>query len=70
MKRTFLIAALAALGLGGCVAVPVNDGYGYDYYYAPYAPPAATFSFGYFYHDSDRGHRGGHRQHRHYRHRH
>jgi hypothetical protein len=67
MKRSLLVAAVALLGLGGCVAVPVYDsgaGYGYDYY----APPAATFSFGYFYHD--RGDRRGHR-HRHHRgHRH
>jgi len=61
MKKSLLVAALALLGLGGCVAVPVYDsgyGYGYDYY----GPPAATFSFGYFHSDVDRGDR-----HRHYR---
>ncbi|MPZ44971.1 MAG: hypothetical protein GEV05_16530 [Betaproteobacteria bacterium] len=61
MKKSLLVAALALLGLGGCVAVPAYDsgpGYGYDYY----GPPAATFSFGYFH--SDRGHRHGNR-HRH-----
>lgn len=72
MKRSVLVAALALLGLGGCVAVPVYDagaGYGYDSAY--YGPPAATFSFGYFYHDGDRrhGHRHRHRhRHRHHRH--
>jgi hypothetical protein len=54
------------LALGGCVAVPVYDGgpgYGYGYY----GPPAATFNFGYTYHDG--GHRYGHRHrgHRHWR---
>ncbi len=68
MKRSLVIAALAVLSLGGCVAVPVYDGgsgygYGYDTYYAP---PAASISFGYF-------HGGGHRhgqRHRHRGHRH
>jgi hypothetical protein len=69
MKKNLLVAALALVGLGGCVAVPVYDagagyGYGYDYY----GPPAATFSFGYTYRDG--GYRQGH-PHRHYRrHRH
>jgi hypothetical protein len=66
MKKSLLVAVLALLGLGGCVAVPVYDsglGYGYDYY----GPPAATFSFGYSYRDG--GYRHGPR-HRHYRHRH
>jgi hypothetical protein len=62
MKKTLLIAILAAVGLSGCVAVPVYDGgyagpaYGY---YA--APPAASISFGYYHH-------GGHRHHHHRRH--
>ena len=61
MKKA-LLAAVAVLALGGCVAVPVYDGgygYGYDYYSAP----RATFSFGYYDYD---GPGYGHR-HRHYR---
>jgi hypothetical protein len=66
MKRSLIAAVLAMLALGGCVAVPVYDGgpgYGYGYY----GPPAATFNFGYTYHDG--GHRHGyrHRGHRHWR---
>jgi hypothetical protein len=64
MKKSLLIAALALLALGGCVAVPVYDsgpGYGYDYY----GPPAATFSFGYVYRDGDRWHGPRHRNYRH-----
>ena len=65
MKRSLIVAALAVLALGGCVAVPVYDGgagYGYNYY----GPPAATFNFGYTYHDGPRyGHR--HRGHRNWR---
>jgi hypothetical protein len=70
MKGRLLVAALGLLGLSGCVAVPVYDagaGYGYDSYGYYSAPPAATFSFGYYYFDDDR--RDG-RRHRHYRHRH
>ena len=68
MKRSLIVAALAVLSLGGCIAVPVYDGgpgYGSSYY----GPPAAAFSFGYTYHDGPRhGHRrhgGHHRGHRH-----
>jgi hypothetical protein len=46
MMKTLLAAAAAIVSLGGCVAVPVYEpapAYGYGYY----APPAATFSFGY-----------------------
>ena len=65
MKRGLIALALAVLALGGCVAVPVYDGGpGYGYY----GPPAATFNFGYSYHDG--GHRYGHRHgHRHRGHR-
>lgn len=53
-----LIAVLAAvMALAGCVAVPVYEpAPAYGYYYAP---PAATFSFGYS-HNQNRGprHRG------------
>src|SRR4026209_2525724 len=61
MKKTLLAAAVAIVALGGCIAVPVYDpapGYGY----APgcYAPPAASFSFGYSNHH---GHGGYPRRH-------
>jgi hypothetical protein len=69
MKKSLLVAALALLGLGGCVAVPAYDsGYGYGYGYDYYGPPAATFSFGYVYSDRDSGHR--HRHHGGHGHRH
>jgi hypothetical protein len=65
MKRSLILAALALLTLGGCVAVPVYDGgYGYGPGYGYYGPPAATFSFGYTYHDGP-GYR--HRGYRHWR---
>ena len=68
MKKVAMIAALAALALGGCVAVPVYEsspGYG-----AYYGPPAATFSFGYYYDGHGHGHRHGrgHGHRRHHRH--
>ncbi|MCC6532594.1 MAG: hypothetical protein IT531_08605 [Burkholderiales bacterium] len=54
MKKTLLLAAIAALALGGCVAVPVYDaGPAGGYYYGP----PATFSFGYTYRDHGHGHR-------------
>ncbi len=46
MKKTLLAAAVAIVSLGGCIAVPVSDGYGYGYAPGYYAPPAASFSFG------------------------
>ena len=52
--KSLIAVLVAAFGLAGCVAVPVYEpapAYGYGYY----APPAATFSFGY--HHSDRGYR-------------
>ncbi|RPI42926.1 MAG: hypothetical protein EHM59_16660 [Betaproteobacteria bacterium] len=46
MIKKLMIATAATLALTGCVAVPVYDtGPAYGYYYAP---PAATFSFGYY----------------------
>jgi hypothetical protein len=63
MKKTLLAAAVAIVSLGGCIAVPVSDGYGYaPGYYAPYyGAPAASFSFGYH------GHRHWGHRHRHWR---
>lgn len=64
MKKALLVAIVAVLSLGGCVAVPAysTGGYGYDYDYY-YPAPAATFSFGFYDYD---GPRFGHRQ-RHHR---
>jgi hypothetical protein len=69
MKRSLIVAALAVLSLGGCVAVPVYDGGGPGYGYGYYGPPAASISFGYTYHDGPGyGHRPRHhRGHRHWR---
>ena len=49
--KTLIAVLLAAVGLAGCVAVPV-----YQPAPAPgyYAPPAATFSFGYRNYDGPR----------------
>jgi hypothetical protein len=50
--KTLLAVLAAAMALAGCVAVPVYEpapAYG-----GYYAPPAASFSFGYSHHD----HRG------------
>ena len=62
MKSLFAVVG-AVLGLAGCVAVPAYEpypAYGPGYYYAP---PAASFSFGYSHHDHSYGrrHYGGHR---------
>ena len=67
MKRSLIVAALAVLGLGGCVAVPVYDGGpGYGYSGPAYYGPPVSFSFGYTYQDGPgRGYR--HRGHRHWR---
>jgi len=67
MKKILIPVLLASLGLGGCVAVPVNDGpYGAPYgggYVAPPAvyvtPPAVVvrpWSYGYY--GNGRGRRG------------
>ena len=52
--KIWMAIVVAAVSLGGCVAVPVYSGPAADpgYYYGPpaatyYGPPAATFSFGY-----------------------
>jgi hypothetical protein len=61
MKR-LIGAAAAVFTLAGCVAVPVYSEPAYPAY-APgyyYAPPAASFSFGFHHFD-----RGGHRHHGH-----
>lgn len=66
MKK-ILLPLLVLLGLGGCVAVPVSDGY-YGGGYAPaptvyVAPPAIVVRpsyYGYY-----RGGRGGYRYHYH-----
>ncbi len=52
------LAAVALLGLSGCVAYPAAPGYAYDgggyyapgYYYAPYAPyaPPVVVDFGWW----------------------
>ncbi len=61
MKKILLSLLLASLGLGGCVAVPVNGGYGGGYAPAPavvVTPPAIVvrpWYYGYY-----RGGRGGH----------
>ncbi len=58
--KGLIVAAIAALGLAGCIAVP----YGGDPYYAgPAYYPAPVVSFGVY---------GGHgfRHHRHHSHRH
>jgi hypothetical protein len=51
MMKTLLVAAVAVVSLAGCVAVPVysEPAPAYGYYAPPvvYAPPVATFSFGY-----------------------
>jgi hypothetical protein len=58
--KTLIVAALAALGLAGCVAVP----YGGDPYYDPYyAAPSVGVGVGFY-----SGH--GHHRHRHYHRRH
>jgi hypothetical protein len=58
--KGLIVAAVAALGLAGCVAVP----YGGDPYYGgPAYYPAPTVSFGVGIH-------GGHGHHRHHHHRH
>jgi PBP1b-binding outer membrane lipoprotein LpoB len=62
--KSLIAAALLAMTLAGCVAVPYYEpapSYGY-YSPAPYyyAPPAATFSFGYQYHRHRHRHRHRH----------
>lgn len=55
MTKKLLLICTAALGLSGCVAVPVYDAqpaYGY------YGAPAATVTFGYYGH----GHRNYYRE--------
>jgi hypothetical protein len=55
MKR-LIIAAMAAVGLGGCIAVPVGD----PYYGGPaYYPPVVSFGVG-----VHGGHYQGHHHHR------
>lgn len=55
MTKKLLLIGVAALGLSGCVAVPVYDAPPPAYGYA-YGPPAAAVTFGYYgprhyYHD-------------------
>ena len=63
MLKKLLAAVAVMLALSGCIAVPVYDtGPGYGAYYGP---PAASFSFGYTYHDHGyrpRYHRHGYRR--------
>ena len=57
--KSLIAVAVAAFGLAGCVAVPAYEPY---QAYAPgyyYAPPAATFSFGFSHYE--RSHRHHHR---------
>ena len=62
MLKKLIAMGAATLALTGCVAVPVYDSEpAYGYYYGP---PAASFSFGYTYHDSPRHYNRGDR-HRH-----
>jgi hypothetical protein len=45
MKKGIMVALLAAVGLGGCVAVPYDAGYGGGYGggYGYYGPPAVAY---------------------------
>lgn len=55
--KSLIAVLVAALGLAGCVAVPVyspEPAYSYSPGYTYYPAPAATFSFGY----SNNHHRG------------
>ena len=57
MKKLLLPLLLASLGLGGCVAVPVDHGpYGYyDYAPAPvYVAPSVVVQGTYYYRDGRR----------------
>lgn len=49
MTRKLMLVAVLALGLSGCVAVPVYEAPppAYGYYYGP---PAAAVTFGYYGH--------------------
>jgi hypothetical protein len=63
MKKILLSLLLASLGLGGCVAVPVNGGYGGGYAPAPavvVTPPAIVVRPWYY------GYYGGRRGYRHH----
>ena len=65
MKK-LIVAALAAVGLSGCIAVPAP--YAGDPYYYPaapvvVAPPVVGIGLGFH-----GGHRHHHRHHRHHRH--
>lgn len=51
-----LVAAVALVGLGGCMVVPVHDGYAYGY-----AEPRVSVVVPYGYYGE------GHRRHHHYR---
>jgi hypothetical protein len=57
-SRVPLVAAMALVGLGGCVVAPAYDAG----YYAP-PPPAVVVrpSVGYYYYGGHRHHHGGHR---------
>jgi hypothetical protein len=57
MKR-LIIAAIAAVGLGGCIAVPVGD----PYYGGPAFYPAPVVSFGVGVHGGYHHHRYGYRR--------
>ena len=66
MKK-LILAAAAAIGLGGCVAVPAPY-YGDAGYYAP-APAVAVGVYPAPVYYGYRHHRHGHRHHRHHGHR-
>ena len=62
--KALIIAAAAALGLTGCVAVPA---YGPDPYYPEaYYYPAPAVGFGFYAAPGYRHHRHHHRHHRHW----
>ena len=65
MKKLIGVTA-AILALTGCVAVPVYDNG--PAYGSQYGPPAATFSFGYYYDGHSHGNQQGYSHGPRYRH--
>ena len=62
--KSLIVAAVAALGLGGCVAVPAPYYSAEPYYYAPPAIGVGIYSGPVF---GGHHHRHHHRHHRHWR---
>jgi len=62
MKKSLMLAVfLAALGLSGCVAVPYDARYDYDYGPPVYVAPPSVVLYGSY------GYYGGGRRHHHWR---